>query len=225
MNASQLKPASELARKFGAKCIIYGPPGMAKTPISASAPRPVLCSVEPGLASMRKSNIPTWEADTPAKIEEFLKWVHGSAETQNYDTFCLDSISEIAEVFLRQELARNSHGMKAYGAMATRVMKIVRDLFYMPNKHVYLIAKQGFRDESFVNTAIPGFPGKELEKEIPHLFDEIFYINKQMVPGQPREVLAIRTQPISGIMARDRSGNLDELEPPNLTAIFNKCMA
>jgi hypothetical protein len=37
--------------------------------------------------------------------------------------------------------------------------------------------------------------------------------------------VGIRCQESFDIMARDRSGKLNEIEPPDLSAIFSKCMS
>lgn len=111
MQMSQLKPASELAQRFGVKALVYGGPGMGKTPIIKTAPRPVLCVVEPGMLSMRDAvNIPAWDAYTPERIDEFFKWLFTSAEAKNFDTVGIDSISQLAEIILTQELNRNKDG-------------------------------------------------------------------------------------------------------------------
>jgi len=226
MNIKELVPASQLARQLGVKAVVYGGPGTAKTPISATAPRPVMCVIEPGMLSMRGvDNIPAFEAYTPKKIEEFFKWVFESKEASNFDTIVIDSLSQLCEVILEQELARNVHGLQAYGKMATRVLKLINKLYFHENKHAYIIAKQTTGEIDGAATKLPYFPGKELNVKIPHLFDEIFHIGKANVPGQAKPVLAMRTQNTFGIMARDRSGKLDELEPPNLSDIFAKCMS
>ena len=119
MNIQNLKPASELAQRFGVKALVYGGPGMGKTPIIKTAPRPVLCVVEPGMLSMRDAvNIPAWDAYTPERIDEFFKWLFTSAEAKNFDTVGIDSISQLAEIILTQELNRNKDGRKAYGEMS-----------------------------------------------------------------------------------------------------------
>lgn len=225
MEAKQLRPAAELVRKFGVKAVMFGGPGSGKTPLCDTAPRPVLCAVEPGLLSMRQSKVPTWEAFDLPKIEEFLKWVHESKEAANFDTICIDSISEIAEKILLEEERKNKDGRAAYGAMADRVMAILNKLYYMPNKHIYLIAKQGTFTEGGVETLKPYFPGKELNVSVPHMFDEILHLGLANVPNMREPVKAIRTRSSFGIFARDRSGMLDEFEPPNLAMLFNKAMS
>lgn len=226
MQMSQLKPASQLAQRYGAKCVAYGAPGAGKTPLMKTAPRPVLCVTEPGMLSMRDAHdIPAWEAYTPAAIVEFFKWAKESREASNFDTICVDSASQLAEIILKEELGRNKDGRKAYGEMSRRVMDILNDLYYMPQKHVYLIAKQGNVEEGGVQMLRPYFPGQDLNVRIPHMFDEILHIGLTNVPNQPKPVTAIRTAPTYNILARDRSGKLNELEPPNLADLFAKIMS
>lgn len=226
MQAKDLKPASTLAQRYGAKCIAYGPPGAGKTPLMKTAPRPVLCVTEPGMLSMRDAtNIPAWEAYTPATISEFFKWAKESPEARNFDTICVDSVSQMAEIILKEELQRNKDGRKAYGEMSRRVMDILNDLYYLPQKHVYLIAKQGNFEEGGSMVTKPYFPGQDLNVKVPHMYDEILHIAKVNVPNMTQPVTAIRTASTFNIMARDRSGKLAEIEPADLTALFAKIMS
>ena len=87
MNINDLKPASALALRLGVKCVAYGPPGSGKTPISNTAPNPVMLVTEPGMLSMRKSPIQhAYDAYTPDRIDQFFEWFFKSAETKNFDT-------------------------------------------------------------------------------------------------------------------------------------------
>ena len=91
MQMKDLRPVSQLAQRFGAKCIAYGPPGAGKTPLIQTAPRPVLCAVEPGMLSMRNAhNVPAFEAHTAEKIDDFFKWVSWGKQLMelhiNYET-------------------------------------------------------------------------------------------------------------------------------------------
>lgn len=235
MNQKDLKPAGTLALKFGVKAILYGPPGEGKTPMINTAPRPVLLATEPGLLSMRNSNVPTWDAYTESRIDEFFKWFTTSNEAKNFDTLAMDSGSQYAEIVLANQTAKD--GRKQYGDMSKTCMEWFDKLFYMPQKHIVLICKAMNaevgsnvikQDGAFVVETVyqkqPFFPGNDLRIKVPHRYDEILYVGKARVPGQGTEVTAIRTKGTEQIMARDRSGQLAELEPPDLSAIFNKCM-
>lgn len=223
MNASQLRPASQLACRFGVKAIIYGGPGSAKTPLVNTCPRPVMCVTEPGMLSMRTSNVPCWQADTPERIKEFFDWLKGSSETKHFDTIAVDSLSQMAEVILKRTLEKNAHGLKAYGEMSEAVQDYMGQMFYMPAKHVYLICKEMVDDVS--RKKKPWFPGKELPVKVPHMYDEVLHVGHHNVPGFIGPVHSILTRDSFDTMARDRSGKLNEFEEPHIGKLFEKCMS
>lgn len=229
MQASQLKPASSFAQNLGFKAVAYGPPGEGKTPLIKTAPRPVMLICEPGMLSMRDAhNIPAWEGYTPAACAEFFEWLRKSHEAKQFDTVCVDSFSQYAEIELAKALKEVSHGLKAYGLMSERVMEKANQLFFMPQKHVYLVAKQSIVEEGGAMKRRPFFPGQDLNVKVPHLFDAILHVSKTFVPGMNGPTLAIRTAGTIDIMARIRTHKpemFNELEPPDLGALIKKAMA
>lgn len=237
MNLQSLKPAAQLAQRYGVKSILYGKPGSGKTPLITTAPNPVLLVTEPGLLSIRGSTLPTFDAYTPERIAEFFTWFFESKESSKFDTLAIDSGSQLAEIVLVQELNRQKDGRKAYGELSRRCMEWFDKLFFMQNKHVILICKQmqaetgkqvvkenGVFAVEMTYQAQPYFPGNDLNIKVPHRYDEIFYLADAQIPGIAMPQKAIRTKGTAEILARDRSGNLNELEPPNLADIFRKCM-
>lgn len=223
MNINNLRPAYEFAQRFGVKAVAYGPPGKGKTPILQTAPRPLLIATEPGLLSMRRSSIPTWQAYTPATIQEFFDWFFKSNEARNFDTLGVDSGSQLCEIFLAEELGRNRDGRKAYGEMSRRSMAIFNGLYFYPEKHIYVIAKDQLQQ---VNTAAkyrPYFPGQDLPVKIPHLFDLVMRLDNYNV-GMQGIQKAFRCLDAFDAVARDRSEQLAEFEFPNLAQIFAKAM-
>jgi len=226
MQANQLKPASQLAQGFGVKCLVYGSPGIGKTPLIKTAPRPVLLVTEPGMLSMRDAtNVPAWEGYTPQAIDEFFDWLFRSNEANQFDTIGTDSFSQLAEIYLKDFLKKNKDGRKAYGELSRKVMEFADGLYYKPNIHVYMIAKEVLEENGTNPIKKPYFPGKDLNVKIPHLYDEILHLALTPIPGQPKPVPAFRTCETYGILARDRTGKLNEYEPPHLGNLFNKCMS
>lgn len=217
MQLSDLKPARDFAQQFGVKAIVYGPPGSGKTPILNTAPNPVLLATEPGLLSMRNSNIPTWIAPTKAKIDEFFKWFEYSAEAKKFDTLGIDSTSQMCNIALDESTAK--HGLAQYGDMAEYVYPIMKRMYFMQNKHMYMIAKEEFAN----NTKRPAYPGNFLPKEMPHLFDCILRLAKTNIPNVG-EVLAFQCNGSFDVVARNRTGTLDTFEPPDFGAIITKAM-
>lgn len=225
MDIRSLRPARDFAVQYGVKAIVYGPPGSGKTPVINSAPRPIMLACEPGLLSMRTSTVPTFFAANSDMIDEFFLWFFNSNETRNFDTLALDSASHMADTYLQALLTGKSksgnkvHGKVAYGEMARMTMDHLRKLYYMPQKHAYLICKEG----TFDSIKKPYFPGQNLLVEVPHLYDAILNLNVQNVPGVG-QTKAFRCQASIDVFARDRTGNLAEFEPPNFGALVAKAM-
>lgn len=220
MNLQSLKPANDFAQMYGCKCIVYGPPGRAKTPLINTAPRPLLLACEPGLLSMRGSTVPTYQAFTPDAINEFFKWFHGSNERRNFDTLAVDSVSQMADIYLQTALKTNKHGLQAYGEMARATMDHLRPLFYTQFIHTYLIAKEMITESGLRK---PYFPGQQLLTEVPHLYDFILHLDIQDVPQQG-QTLAFRCNGAYNVVARNRTGNLNDFEPPNFGHLVTKAM-
>ena len=226
MNQNDLRPAGSFAAINGAKALVYGAPGTGKTPIVNTAPRPVLLACEPGLLSMRGSTVPTYIAPTSKHIEEFFQWLTKSNEANNFDTVCIDSLSEMASIYLTEALNEKSsagnkaHGQAAYGKMADKMKPKLDILFYMPRKHTYLICKM----ETIEGFSRPAFPGKFLPSYIPHLYDIVMQAGVHNIPNYGQQK-AFRTAASYDAVARDRSGKLAEFEQCNLTSLFNKVMS
>jgi AAA domain len=220
MNIKDLKPAKDFASQFGVKAIIYGPPGSAKTPLVNTCPRPVLLACEPGLLSMRGSNVPTWTAPTKAKIDEFFKWFEYSAEAKQFDTLAIDSTSQMCNIALDESNAK--HGLQQYGEMADYVMPYLQRLYYMKEKHMYLIAKEELTSDA---KRRPAFPGQQLNGSngVCHLYDCIIRSAKVNIPNVG-ETLAFQCDGSYDILARNRTGNLNLYEPPNFAELVKKAM-
>jgi hypothetical protein len=220
MNMSDLKAAGEFSRRYGAKAIVYGPPGSRKTPLINTCPRPLMLACEPGMLSMRGSTVPTFQAHTGAAIEEFFKWFNISNERKNFDTLAIDSVSQMADIYLQEAQKTNSHGKAAYGDMAKKVMSHLRPLFFTENIHTYLIAKEGTKD----GMRWPYFPGQQLLTEVPHMYDFILYLGIQNVPGMGN-ISAFRCNQTLDVLARNRTGNLNDYEEPHFGKLIQKALS
>jgi AAA domain len=223
MNLQNLRPARDFAQNFGVKAVIYGPAGSGKTPVINTAPRPLLLACEPGLLSMRTSSVPTFVGSTPELIDEFFKWFFESSETKNFDTLAVDSTSHMAEIYLQKALRTNKHGLQAYGEMATNTLKHLRTLYFTQYKHTYLIAKQEIINENGLTTRRPYYAGRQLPVELPHMYDQILHLDIHSVPGMG-QIKSFQCAQTLDVMARDRTGQLAEFEPPDFGRIVAKAM-
>lgn len=223
-------PVSQMAHQSGVKALVHGGPGAGKTPIIQTAPRPITLFCEPGVLSLRDWDGLAVDGSSKAQIDGFFAWLEGSAEAGQFDTVAVDSVSEMAEIYLRHYMSGTSkagnkvNGMAAYGDMAKDTMKNLFLLNKLQEKHVYLIAKQLLSPEDDGVKKRPYFPGKQLNTEVPHLFDLIMELGQHNVPGHGT-FHCFRTADSFSSLARDRSRKLNEYEQPDLAYIFNKCLA
>lgn len=218
MNIGDLKPAKEFAKIFGCKSICYGPPGSSKTPTVNTCPRPVLLATEPGLLSMRNSDVPTWIAPNKARIDEFMKWFENSSEAKNFDTLAVDSTSQMCDIALDE--SKSKHGLQQYGEMAEYVMPYMKRLYFLPQKHIFLIAKEELTSDG---KRRPYYPGKFLPTAIPHLFDCVLRLARVPIPNVG-ETLAFQCNGTMDVVARNRTGTLADYEPPDFSALVRKVM-
>lgn len=207
----------------GIKVLVYGPAGVGKTVLCATAPAPIILSAESGLLSLRKVRIPVLEIKTVVDLTDIYKWLTESAEAKQFETICMDSITEIAETILANSKRLNSDPRKAYGEMADHMIQLVKAYRDIPGKNVYMSAKME-KDKDEVTGMMmygPSMPGKQAGPALPYLFDEVFRLGVAKDEKQ-QPYRFIQTQPDLQYHAKDRSGELASVEPANLTHIFNK---
>lgn len=234
----QFSTVELLTRQHGVKFVVYGKPKLGKTTLIGTCPRPIIFSAERGLLSLRNNpstrDTPAAEIHSVADFMEARDWCLQSNEAKNYDTFCLDSISEIAEVCLIEEKAKTlastekgkkPNGFEPYMALSTTITSILREFRDLTQKHVYFIAKEEWDKDGDTGISMfrPTMPGRELTKQLPYLFDEIFQLCRFNTPeGAPYN--ALRTVSDSQNTAGDRSGILNSWEEADLGKIIKKIL-
>ena len=206
----------------GIKSLVYSRAGIGKTRLCATAPAPLVVSAEKGLLSLKEMSVPYIEVLSVADMAETFTFIKSSTEAKKFETFCLDSISDMAEVALHDFMAINKDPRNAYGKMADTIADLVRGFRDLPRVNVYIIAKsRRIVDDIGVSTFVPSAPGKQLPDAMPYLFDLVM----PMLVGKMEDGTTYRylqTQACTQYEAKDRSGKLNPIEEPNLTKIFNK---
>lgn len=239
--AIQLVSAHSLALNHGVKCMTYGRAGMGKTMLTATAPNPVLISAESGVLSLKRENIErVWGVNSPGicynipviqitTLQDLIEaevWCRTSAEAGQFQTICLDSITEIAEAVLENAKGQVKDPRQAYGELITQMQKVIKSFRDLKGKHVYMSAKEErFKDESTgITLAGPMMPGAKLGPSIGYLFDEVFQLTTGKNPDNS-VYRYLKTQPDFSADAKDRSGALAPVEFPHLGSVFAKIMA
>tara|TARA_R100000544_G_scaffold4435_1_gene1718 strand:+ start:3033 stop:3752 length:720 start_codon:yes stop_codon:yes gene_type:complete len=217
---------TQLVEQQGAKLLIYGESGAGKTTSLKTAPgKTLVVSMESGLLSIKDAeNLDAIEVKEASEIEEIAQLLENGS--LDYDTVCLDSITEMSEILLSQEKAKTKDPRQAYGKVIEEMIKTMRRFRDLP-VHVVFIAKQSReRDES---TGMfhyqPMMVGAKLPTQIPYFFDEVLVLrtfDEENAEGKTVTSRWLQTRLGQGYIAKDRSGKLDEFESPNLTSIINK---
>jgi hypothetical protein len=217
----------QISASAGVKCLVFGGSGIGKTVLCGTAPNPIILSGEKGLLSLRKKKTPAIEFTNVIELNEAFSWVTSSKEANQYWTVCLDSVTEVAEVVLAHliKTVGKTDPRKAYGELIPVMSTIIRQFRDIPNKHVCVIAKaEAFKDELSGMTLFgPSMPGKQLGPGLPYFFDEVFAL--RMGGTNQQTYRYIQTQPDLQYTAKDRSGELAIMEPPDLNQIFTKILA
>lgn len=226
----KVESTSNIGMNGGIKCMIYGPSGVGKTRLLASASRSITISAEEGLLTLRKFNMPVIRVTTMAQLREAYTYVIGPAGKQ-FETINLDSASEIAETMLSEAKRATRDGRKAYGDTQDAIIDIFRSFRNIYGKNVVFLAKQEFAVDGATGARFntPSFPGNKLAQAAPYFFDEVFQLNRWK--GNDGSTLwGLRTQPDQYNTAKDRSGVLNEWENADpvtgggLDYLFNKML-
>ena len=228
--------SQDLAKANGVKILVYSQAGMGKTVLCATAPKPILLSAESGLLSLSNKNlirifgennpsvtynIPTIPIKSYMDFQQAYHWVSRNLNQGYFQTVCLDSLNEIAEICLANIRVTVKHGQQAYGELLDQMLIAIKN-FRDLNCHVYVTCKLD-RKEDAGNGLLhqPLMPGRQLALQLPFIFDEIFYMTMGTTDkGEKYRVL--QTSPDAMYEAKDRSGCLDMYELPDLTNIIRK---
>lgn len=221
------------------KILTYSQAGMGKTVLTATLPSPVLISAESGALSLKRRNLErVYGVNTPGisytipmiiiksmdDLIDCYNWALNSPEAAQFESIAIDSISEVAEVVLSNAKASVKDPRQAYGELAERMTKIIRNFRDLP-KNVYMTCKMEAMKDDMTGIVRhgPALPGAKLSKEISYFFDEVFRIGiNKTDQGVPYRFL--QTQPDLQYEAKDRSGTLDPIEYPHLGNIIHKIM-
>ena len=202
----------------GIKILCYGQSGAGKTSLIPTLPNPVILSAEAGLLSISGHDIPFIEVKDMATLREAYAW----AKTCEFETICLDSISEIAEVCLATEKKNNKDPRAAYGEMQSTMAELVRAFRDLPHKNVYMTAKlDKSTDEMGRVLYASSMPGAKAGQALPYQFDIVTALRVEKdAEGVTQRALMMDSDGLW--MAKDRSGKLNAWEAPDLGAVIKK---
>lgn len=232
--------AQDASVMSGVKTLIYGPAGVGKTVLMATAPAPLLISAESGALSLRQQNLerlfgvgnpyitynmPMIEIKTVEDLVDAHNWCAGSNEAKQFASIGMDSISEIGEVVLNNAKKQVKDPRQAYGELIEKMETTIRLFRDIPNKNVIISAKQEPTKDEMTGVVKygPAMPGAKLAHKMPYFFDLVMRLGVNKTQ-QGESYRFLQTQPDLQYEAKDRSGALAPIEAPVLSAIFAKIL-
>lgn len=219
--AINLRSTRDAAMNQGIKVLVYGLSGAGKTVLASTAPSPIILSAEAGLLSLADKDVPYIQIASMTDLDDAYAWLTESDESKQFETICLDSISEIAEVVLASEKAKTKDPRKAYGEMADQMTALIRAFRDIDGKHVYFSAKcEKDKDEDGRILYSPSMPGNKTGQALPYFFDEVLALRVEK--GEEGSWRGLLCQPDGLWTAKDRSGILEDWEEPDLGKLFAK---
>ena len=204
----------------GVKVLVYGAAGVGKTSLIKTLPAPVILSAEGGLLSIADADLSFIEINSMDSLKDAYQWIVDAGD--KYQSVCLDSISEIAEVVLIHEKRIAKDPRQAYGEMQSQMTEIIRAFRDLPGKNVYFSAKlEKATDEMGRILYAPSMPGNKTGQALPYFFDEVLALRVERdAEGVPQRALMCDSDGLW--TAKDRSGKLAAWESPDLGEIIKK---
>lgn len=215
------------AEAHGIKVVIYGRSGAGKTHLATTL-RPdetLYIAAEPGTLTLKRfPKMRGLRITTAKEIEEVLDFCRGPYASE-FKNIYFDSISEIAETVLANAKTLTVDGRKAYGMLIDSLLPYIRDFRDLPGKNVIMTAKQDTNQDevSKVTNYGPKMPGKQLSIELPYMFDEVIRLGIGKTQDG-KDYRFLQCQPDLQYEAKDRSGSLASVEPPDLGLLFQKIL-
>lgn len=211
------KPAALTHTQY-CNCLVYGESGIGKTVLCTTAPKPLIMSAEQGLLSIADQDIDVTEVKSLSDIIGVYNYLQKGSE---YETICLDSLSEIAQTVLAEYKAIERDPRQAYGKLGEEVLSLIRKFRDLPMNVVFIAKQDRVIDElSGRQNYGPLFPGRILTAEVPYQIDVVMAMRFNRKDGKSYRVL--QTEADIQYAAKDRTGKLEKFEKPDLGALITK---
>lgn len=187
------------------------------------------------LAGPDKS-LPADSAFSQAHYDHVIEKFGDPLQLARYSTFFLDSITQLSRQCFAwckcQPGAVSDRSGKpdlraAYGLLGQEMISALTHLQHARGKNVVFVAILDERLDDFNRKVfVPQIEGSKTSLELPGIVDEVVTLAEiKAEDGSSYRAFVTQTLNPYGFPAKDRSGRLDLVEPPDLGALIAKCAA
>jgi len=172
MGESLFKNPSELVFNRNARVLIYGNPGIGKSTLALSAPKPVLLDFDGGIHRVNGAHLcPTLQVQNYDQVLEAL-----NEDLSGFETIIIDTVGKMLDYMSEYIIRKNPKAAKYDGSLSLQGYGTRKQMFVefltrvsMMNKNVVFVAheredKDG--EQKFVRPEIGGSSAGDLIKEL-----------------------------------------------------------
>jgi len=187
----------------GANILLYGQAGIGKTTSLRTLPNPIILSAEAGMLSLKDHDVTFAKIMTLKDVREAFAWLRSSDEAKQYQSICIDSLSELCDIAFKDCQDRVGNEVtKLYPELRNTVASLIRGFKTLP-VHFVCTAREQIKELRGQKMAAPTVVGNKLSDDLPHAFDLVLHYTINSTNDR-----IVLTNSKCGSVAKDRTGKL-----------------
>lgn len=207
--------------------VVYGEGGVGKTTFASTAPHPILADCENGAKylGLRGIKIDVAQINTWSDMSEFVQ----VAKSGKYETIVIDPLGELMDKIKRAIVAtRDTKLVQKDGSLTMAGWGYLKKTF---RDYLKLLRDSGFNVLLIGHLEEVNDDGRILKRikietkisdDVVNMVDVVGYMTVSQEEGETRRVIIVDPGN-DKYVAKDRTGQLGKMIPPNFTAILEAC--